>query len=124
MVLYIEPTTVSGVALWQSALPLIRCRLGFYLSFIFLYTHYIMRVCVCVIFIFGEYINRFKYKVPLFQTERRSNGNHLPGKSTRTTGNPGRSWTCRRAKTKSSQNPKIQKTRTDLGRLVLRRKVS
>ncbi|KAL4142716.1 hypothetical protein QTP88_005126 [Uroleucon formosanum] len=31
--------SVSGVALWQRALPLIRCRLGFYLSFIFLYTH-------------------------------------------------------------------------------------
>lgn len=84
--------SVSGVALWQSASPLIRCRLGFYyLSFIFLYTHMRVRVSECVIFLFGEYINRFINKVPLLQTEWRSNGNHLPGKSTRTTGNQERS---------------------------------
>jgi len=34
----------SGVTLWQSALPLIRCRLGFYLSFIFLYCSYMLTV--------------------------------------------------------------------------------
>jgi len=84
--------SVSGVALWQNASPLIRCRLGFYyLSFIFLYTRRRVRVRECVIFLLGEHINRFINKVPILQTERRSNGNHLPGKSTRTTGNPERS---------------------------------
>lgn len=77
---------VSGVALWQNALPLIHCRLGFYLSFIFV--HIYIYEYVNALHFSSVSINRFKNKVLLFQTQRRLNGNHLPGKSTRTTGNP------------------------------------